>query len=90
MKFEWWMFVVGAVLSWGIYVPVLHEGQAAMGDGKPSAGAMKKIAYPASPHSSPLRQLVAPPRTAMAALSSSAKPIAKLTFAAAVGPAAPT
>lgn len=41
MKFEWWMFVVGAVLSWGIYVPVLHEGQSAMGDGKPSAGAVR-------------------------------------------------
>jgi uncharacterized membrane protein len=41
MKFEWWMFVVGAVLSWGIYVPVLHEGQAAMGGGKPSDGAVR-------------------------------------------------
>ena len=41
MKFEWWMFVVGAVLSWGIYVPVLHEGQSAMGDGKPSTGAVR-------------------------------------------------
>lgn len=41
MKFEWWMFVIGAVLSWGIYVPVLHEGQSAMGDGKPSAGAIR-------------------------------------------------
>jgi hypothetical protein len=28
MKFELWLaFVLGAVLSWGIYVPVLHEGQ---------------------------------------------------------------
>jgi uncharacterized membrane protein len=33
MKFEWWMFVIGAVVSWGIYVPVLHEGQMAMGLG---------------------------------------------------------
>src|SRR5438034_8516223 len=41
MKFEWWMFVIGAVISWGVYVPVLHEGQAAMGDGKPSAGAVR-------------------------------------------------
>lgn len=31
MKFEWWYFVIGAVLSWGIYVPVLHEGQSIMG-----------------------------------------------------------
>ncbi|HZZ77371.1 MAG TPA: hypothetical protein VFE62_02570 [Gemmataceae bacterium] len=41
MKFEWWMFVVGAVLSWGVYVPVLHEGQAQMGGGKPSDGAIR-------------------------------------------------
>jgi uncharacterized membrane protein len=41
MKFEWWMFVVGAVVSWGIYVPVLHEGQASMGGGKPSEGAIR-------------------------------------------------
>lgn len=41
MKFEWWMFVIGAVLSWGIYVPVLHEGQSAMGGGKPSDGAIR-------------------------------------------------
>src|SRR5262252_5787690 len=41
MKFEWWMFVIGAVLSWGIYVPVLHEGQASMGGGKPSEGAIR-------------------------------------------------
>ena len=36
--FEFWIvFVVGAVLSWGVYVPVLHEGQRAMGGGNPSA-----------------------------------------------------
>ena len=23
----WLMFVVGAVLSWGSYVPLMHEGQ---------------------------------------------------------------
>lgn len=34
MKFELWhAFVLGAVLSWGIYVPVLHEGQTKMGGG---------------------------------------------------------
>ena len=33
MKMSWWWlaFVVGAVLSWGVYVPVLHEGQQALG-----------------------------------------------------------
>jgi drug/metabolite transporter (DMT)-like permease len=32
MKFEYWhAFVLGAVLSWGVYVPVLHEGQTSMG-----------------------------------------------------------
>lgn len=41
MKFEWWMFVIGAVMSWGVYVPVLHEGQSAMGGGKPSDGAVR-------------------------------------------------
>jgi uncharacterized membrane protein len=43
MSFEMWMaFVVGAVLSWGVYVPVLHEGQATMGAGAgPSAGAVR-------------------------------------------------
>jgi uncharacterized membrane protein len=42
MKFEIWLaFVVGAVLSWGVYVPVLHEGQSTMGGGRPSAGAVR-------------------------------------------------
>jgi uncharacterized membrane protein len=41
MKMEWWMFVIGAVISWGVYVPVLHEGQATMGDGKPGDGAVR-------------------------------------------------
>src|SRR5689334_33949 len=32
MKMEMWhAFVLGAVLSWGVYVPVLHEGQMKMG-----------------------------------------------------------
>jgi hypothetical protein len=32
MKLELWMaFVLGAVLSWGVYVPVLHEGQTTLG-----------------------------------------------------------
>jgi hypothetical protein len=42
MKFEWWMFVIGAVLSWGVYVPVLHEGQKEMGGSAgPSGGAVR-------------------------------------------------
>jgi hypothetical protein len=32
MKFEaWHAFVLGAILSWGMYVPILHEGQMNMG-----------------------------------------------------------
>jgi hypothetical protein len=32
MKFELWQaFVLGAILSWGVYVPVLHEGQTQLG-----------------------------------------------------------
>ncbi len=41
MKFEWWMFVIGAVLSWGVYVPVLHEGQVSMGDARTGPGALR-------------------------------------------------
>jgi hypothetical protein len=43
MKFELWhAFVIGAILSWGVYVPVLHEGQSALGEGgRPSAGALR-------------------------------------------------
>src|SRR5436305_11911877 len=41
MKPEWWYFVIGAVVSWGVYVPVLHEGQALLGQGKPSEGAVR-------------------------------------------------
>lgn len=42
MKFELWMaFVLGAVMSWGVYVPVLHEGQASMGEGSPKLGAIR-------------------------------------------------
>jgi len=41
MKFELWhAFVIGAVLSWGVYVPVLHEGQTLLG-GRPSQGALR-------------------------------------------------
>jgi uncharacterized membrane protein len=38
----WWLaFVVGAILCWGVYVPVLHEGQRAMGGGNPQVGAYR-------------------------------------------------
>jgi hypothetical protein len=41
MKFEWWLaFVLGAVLSWGVYVPVLHEGQQTIG-GKPETKSLR-------------------------------------------------
>ncbi len=42
MKFELWQaFVLGTVLSWGFYVPVLHEGQKELGAGNPGAGSMR-------------------------------------------------
>jgi uncharacterized membrane protein len=42
MKFELWQaFVLGTVLAWGVYVPVLHEGQKELGEGKPSAGSLR-------------------------------------------------
>jgi drug/metabolite transporter (DMT)-like permease len=35
MEFKLWhAFVLGAVLSWGVYVPILHEGQTNMGGEK--------------------------------------------------------
>jgi uncharacterized membrane protein len=41
MKFELWLaFVIGAILSWGTYVPVIHHGQSLIG-GKPSDGAAR-------------------------------------------------
>jgi hypothetical protein len=40
-EFLWLVFVVGAVLSWGAYVPVLHQGQTALGEGKPVNGAIR-------------------------------------------------
>jgi hypothetical protein len=41
MKMLWLAFVLGAILSWGVYVPTLHEGQKELGDGKPAAGAVR-------------------------------------------------
>lgn len=39
MKFELWhAFVLGAVLSWGVYVPVLHEGQTTLGGQRETRG----------------------------------------------------
>jgi hypothetical protein len=38
MKLETWVvFVLGAVLSWGLYVPTLHEGQTNMGGARATA-----------------------------------------------------
>lgn len=39
-KWLWVAFVVGAVISWGCYVPTLHEGQKILG-GVPSKGALR-------------------------------------------------
>src|SRR5919201_1342424 len=42
MRLELWQaFVLGTVLAWGVYVPVLHEGQKELGEGKPSAGSVR-------------------------------------------------
>jgi len=43
MKLEIWQaFVLGTVLAWGVYVPVLHEGQKELGKPKPrSAGSVR-------------------------------------------------
>src|SRR5438105_541592 len=42
MRFEMWhAFVLGTVLAWGVYVPVLHEGQKELGEGKPGAGSVR-------------------------------------------------
>jgi hypothetical protein len=42
MKLELWQaFVVGTVLAWGVYVPVLHQGQTELGGGKPGEGSVR-------------------------------------------------
>jgi uncharacterized membrane protein len=41
---EYWLaFVVGAVVSWGVYVPVLHEGQQRMGQPPGPSGALRSF-----------------------------------------------
>jgi uncharacterized membrane protein len=46
MKSDLWLyFVAGAILSWGAYVPVLHEGQAALNRGSLRAFLCVGIAY---------------------------------------------
>ena len=46
MKFELWIvFVLGAVLSWGAYVPMLHEGQVLLDKGSIRAFLCVGIAY---------------------------------------------
>src|SRR5437867_12913255 len=42
MKDEWWWcFVLGAVMSWGVYVPVLHEGQRLLTTKEAGSGALR-------------------------------------------------
>jgi uncharacterized membrane protein len=42
MKLEIWQaFVLGTVLAWGVYVPVLHEGQRDLGNGNPREGSVR-------------------------------------------------
>lgn len=41
MKWMWMVFVAGAMLSWGCYVPMLHEGQKLLGGGKPGNGSWR-------------------------------------------------
>ncbi len=31
MKWQWILFVIGTAACWGAYVPMLHEGQNAIG-----------------------------------------------------------
>jgi len=46
MKVEPWMvFVAGAVISWGAYVPVLHEGQTLLNRGSLRAFLCVGVAY---------------------------------------------
>jgi len=46
MKSDLWLyFVVGAILCWGAYVPVLHEGQMALNRGSLRAFLCVGIAY---------------------------------------------
>lgn len=40
MKFLWLAFVLGTILAWGSYVPMIHEGQKMVG-GSPSKGALR-------------------------------------------------
>ncbi len=37
----WLVWVVGTILCWGCYVPMLHEGQRLLGGGKPPAGGLR-------------------------------------------------
>ena len=37
----WLLFVVMTILSWGTYVPVVHEGQGVLGGGTPKNGAFQ-------------------------------------------------
>jgi len=45
MKSIWILFVVGAVLSWGAYVPTIHEGQKGFAGGAVRAFLFVGLAY---------------------------------------------
>jgi hypothetical protein len=37
----WLAFVLGVVISWGTYVPLVHEGQSKLGNGNPGDGSLR-------------------------------------------------
>ncbi len=37
----WLAFVIGVVISWGTYVPLVHEGQSKLGNGNPGDGSLR-------------------------------------------------
>ena len=55
MKWQWILFVIGTAACWGAYVPMLHEGQNAIGATKGPLRAFLcvGIAYFATASSSP-------------------------------------
>jgi len=41
----WMLFVVMTILCWGAYVPTLHDGQAALGEGNPKKGPLRAFLF---------------------------------------------
>jgi hypothetical protein len=37
----WLAFVIGVIISWGTYVPLVHEGQSKLGGGNPGDGSLR-------------------------------------------------